>query len=242
MNGTNDKYVVLDKISKSYGENKVLNNLSLKIGKNSVVAIVGLSGCGKTTLLNIMSGILEPDVGKVYLDSKDITGKPGFMSYMMQKDLLLEYRSIIDNVAIPLVIKGERKKKARAQVKKYFRLFGLESVENMYPQELSGGMRQRIALMRTYVATDKVALLDEPFASLDELTKKNIYKWLEDVIKKVELTTVIITHDINEALHLSDKIYVLDKKTKNLIEIEKKFCKDKIVKLMMGECADDTGF
>ena len=139
--------------------------------------ILGVSGVGKTTLFNVIAGLIKPDSGKVFLDGRDITNTTGNTSYMLQKDLLLPYKTIIDNVSLPLVIRGEKKSKAREYASKYFEEFGLKGTENKYPHQLSGGMRQRAALLRTYLFSDQVALLDEPFSALDSITKTSMHQW-----------------------------------------------------------------
>lgn len=201
-----------EKISKSFGENKVLRDVSLTLNEGEIVSLLGVSGCGKTTLFNILSGIYQPDSGQVLLSGQDITGTPGKISYMLQKDLLFPYRKVIDNVCLPLILNGMRKKEARKKADSYFRTFSLDGTQMKYPSELSGGMRQRAALLRTYLSSNGVALLDEPFSALDTITKGQIHKWYLDVMKQINLSTVFITHDIDEAILLSDRIYILSGK------------------------------
>lgn len=196
-------------ISKAFGEQEVLKDVTLELHDNELVSLLGVSGGGKTTLFNVISGLLNPEEGQVILDGKDITGQPGNVSYMLQKDLLLPYRTVEDNVALPLIIKGEKKKEARKKVQPYFAEFGLEGTEKKYPSQLSGGMRQRAALLRTYMFSDKIALLDEPFSALDTLTKSAMHKWYLKVMEQIHLSTIFITHDIDEAILLSDRIYLL---------------------------------
>ena len=196
-------------ISKSFDGKPVLQNVSIELNSGELVCLLGVSGGGKTTLFNVISGLLKPDEGKVLLDGEDITNKPGRVSYMLQKDLLQPYRTIEDNVALPLLIKGVKKKKARAKVSPMFSDFGLDGTQKKYPAELSGGMRQRAALLRTYMFSHDVALLDEPFSALDTLTKSAMYKWYLEVMEKIKLSTLFITHDIDEAILLSDRIYLL---------------------------------
>ena len=138
-----------------------------------------------------------------------IWSSPGNISYMLQKDLLLPYRTIVDNVARPLIIRGEKKAAAREKASGYFEEFGLAGTEHKYPSQLSGGMKQRAALLRTYLFSEKVALLDEPFSALDMLTKSAVHEWYLDVMEKIKLSTLFITHDIDEAILLSDRIYLL---------------------------------
>lgn len=201
-----------EKICKSFDDNHVLNDVTITLNQGEIVSLLGVSGSGKTTLFNILSGIYKPDNGQVFLHGEDITGCPGKISYMLQKDLLLPYKKIIDNVSLPLVLSGIKKKEARLKAKEHFAEFGINGTENKYPAELSGGMRQRAALLRTYLASDGVALLDEPFSALDTITKGIIHKWYLDVMKKIDLSTVFITHDIDEAILLSDRIYILSGK------------------------------
>ena len=204
-----DPILSAEHIYKSFDGNKVLEDTSLTLYKGEIVSLLGVSGSGKTTLFNILSGIYEPDSGSVFLNGSDITGKPGSVSYMLQKDLLFPYRRVIDNVCLPLLIGGMKKKDARAKADPLFETFGLEGTQMQYPDQLSGGMRQRAALLRTYLASHGVALLDEPFSALDTITKSAIHKWYLDIMQKIELSTVFITHDIDEAILLSDRVYIL---------------------------------
>ena len=213
-------------VTKSYENEEIIHDISLKLNEGEIVSLLGVSGGGKTTLFNLIAGLSEPDVGKVYLEGKDITGKPGNVSYMLQKDLLLPYKTIIDNVALPLIIRGMDKDEARRMARTHFDEFGLSGTEGKYPSQLSGGMRQRAALLRTYLFSEKVALLDEPFSALDMLTKRTIHEWYLDVMEKIKLSTLFVTHDIDEAILLSDRIYLLTGKpgqiTKEIIIEESK--------------------
>ena len=196
-------------VSKRFDGRPVLDDISIELNRGELVCLLGVSGGGKTTLFNVISGLLRPDAGRVLLDGRDITGRPGSISYMLQKDLLLPYRTIEDNVALPLVLRGVKKQAAREQVRPMFRQFGLEGTQTKYPAQLSGGMRQRAALLRTYLFSQDVALLDEPFSALDTLTKSAIHQWFLDVMEQIQLSTLFITHDIDEAILLSDRIYLL---------------------------------
>lgn len=205
----NMKKLEVKNVSKCFGENFVLKDVSLELNQGELVCLLGVSGGGKTTLFNIISGLLSPDNGQVLLDGKDITNQPGNISYMLQKDLLLPYRTIEDNVAMPLLLKGMKKKQARKQVSPLFSQFGLEGTQKKYPAQLSGGMRQRAALLRTYMFSSDVALLDEPFSALDTITKSSMHKWYLNVMQQIRLSTLFITHDIDEAILISDRIYLL---------------------------------
>ena len=208
------------------GKENTIEDINITLEQNELVCLLGVSGCGKTTLFNVISGLNKPKSGGVFLDGREITGIPGRISYMLQKDLLLPYRTIEDNVALPLIIKGEKKKSARQKVQPYFAEFSLEGTQKKYPSELSGGMRQRAALLRTYMFSNSVALLDEPFSALDALTKSDIHSWYLDVMERIKLSTLFITHDIDEAILLSDRIYLMSGKpgriTKEIVIEENK--------------------
>ncbi|KGF15661.1 ABC transporter ATP-binding protein [Peptostreptococcus sp. MV1] len=202
--------IVFENISKYYGDTKILDDISLYINEGELVAIVGPSGCGKSTIFNIMAGLSHQSSGNFTIDGK--------LSYMYQKDLLLPYKSILDNVALPMIIEGQSRTKARDLVKPYFKTFELEGYENMYPHELSGGMRQRANFMRTYFSSSDIILLDEPFGALDSITKASIQDWFLKVRKKMNSTIFLITHDIDEAIHLADRIYVVSNKPAHIKE------------------------
>ncbi len=196
-------------ISKAFDRKAVLEDVTIRLEEGELVSILGLSGSGKTTLLNIISGLMEPDEGTVSLAGDDITGRPGRISYMLQKDLLLEHKTVIDNVSLPLVIAGMKKEEARKKADEWFVRFGLEGTQELYPSQLSGGMRQRAALLRTWLCSHGVALLDEPFSALDMITKGQMHEWYLSVMKTINLSTILITHDVDEAILLSDRICLL---------------------------------
>ena len=198
-----------ENVTVTYESEPVIKDINLTLNKGEIVSLLGASGCGKTTFFNAVAGLYKVDEGRIFLDGEDITGKTGKVSYMLQKDLLLPHYTIIDNVSLPLVMKGEKKKFARKKAKEYFELFGLKGCEKKYPCELSGGMRQRAALMRTYLTGNDVVLLDEPFSALDTITKSAMHSWYLDIMKEIGLSTVFVTHDIDEAILLSDRIYIL---------------------------------
>ncbi|MCH4006715.1 MAG: ABC transporter ATP-binding protein [Eubacterium sp.] len=208
----------VENVNVSFSGNQVLKDISIHLEEGELVSLLGVSGSGKTTLFNVISGLLKPQKGRVMLNGRDITGKPGQISYMLQKDLLLPYRTIQDNVALPLLLQGMRKKEARQKAAAMFDEFGLAGTERKYPSQLSGGMRQRAALLRTYMFSQDVALLDEPFSALDTLTKTQIHHWYLQVMEKIHLSTLFITHDIDEAILLSDRIYILTGKPGEILD------------------------
>ncbi len=213
-------------IKKSFDGRTILEGVSLELKEGELVSLLGASGGGKTTLFQVLAGLLIPEEGHVLIDGKEVTGKPGKVSYMLQKDLLLPYRTVVDNVALPLLIGGMKKTEARSKASQYFTLFGLEGTEKKYPSQLSGGMRQRAALLRTYLFLRPIALLDEPFSALDMLTKHAMHEWYLKVMEEIKLSTLFITHDIDEAILLSDRILLLTgapgKITKEIIIREEK--------------------
>jgi ABC-type nitrate/sulfonate/bicarbonate transport system ATPase subunit len=196
-------------ITKNYDNAPVVMDISLSLPQGGFISMLGPSGVGKTTLFNVLAGIDTPDEGKVYLDGEDITGIPGRVGYMPQKDLLLEHRTVLDNVILPLLIRGEKKKTAREQTADFFPQFGLSGCEKKYPGQLSGGMRQRAALLRTCQTGSKTILLDEPFSALDAITRAEMQNWYRKIALEMRLSTFFITHDVEEALLLSDTVYIL---------------------------------
>ena len=199
----------VEHLKQNYEGMPIVDDISFHLNKNEFVTLIGPSGCGKSTIFNIIAGIVPLDEGKVFIDGKDYTGEPGHVSYMYQKDLLLPWKKVIDNTALPLIIKGEKLKEAREKVIPYLKLFGLEGFEYKYPFQLSGGMRQRAALLRTYMFSRDIVLLDEPFGGLDAITRLRMQAWLLQVIGKINTSVLFITHDIEEAAFLSDRIFVL---------------------------------
>ena len=202
-------------LSYSFGNNPILKNINIHVNENEMVAIVGSSGVGKSTLFNLIAGVLKKQTGEITIDgSNDYIGK---VAYMLQKDLLFEHKTIINNVILPLIIAKVNKKEALEEGNKILKQFNLDKYANKYPQQLSGGMRQRVALIRTYMFKRKIFLLDEAFSALDAITKKELHKWYLDLKKEFNLTTLLITHDIEEAVFLSDRIYILGNKPGEII-------------------------
>ena len=209
MNIYQSKKIDVKNVTKNFDNMLILQDISIHVYENEFVTILGPSGSGKSTLFNIISGLLPPDKGKILVEDIDYTNKTGRVSYMYQKDLLMPWKKIIDNVSIPLVIKGKTKKESREIVSKYFDIFGLNGFEYKYPHQLSGGMRQRAALLRTYMFSEDIILLDEPFGGLDAITKNKMQDWLLEVLSELNASVLFITHDIEEAIFLSDRIYIL---------------------------------
>ena len=199
-------------ITKKYSGRTIIKDINIELHKGELISLLGVSGSGKTTLFHVLSGLTTPEEGRVLLNGEDITSRPGQISYMLQKDLLFPHKKIIDNTALPLVLHGMSKNEARKKAQMYFKDFGLEGTEYQYPSQLSGGMRQRAALLRTYLSSNGVALLDEPFSALDTITKTAIHRWYLEVMQHIDLSTIFITHDIDEAILLSDRIYILNGK------------------------------
>jgi ABC-type nitrate/sulfonate/bicarbonate transport system ATPase subunit len=185
-----------------------IEEFSLTLAPNEFVSIIGPSGCGKSTLLNVIAGILLPDSGSVALDGDDVTGRPGSVAYMMQKDLLLPWRTVLGNVILGPELAGESVQQARATARSLMGRFGLEGFEDAYPAALSGGMRQRAALLRTILCERSVILLDEPFGALDALTRAALSEWLLGIQREFERTMILITHDPDDAVFLSHRVYV----------------------------------
>ena len=202
-------------LSYSFGSNPILKDINIHVNENEMVAIVGSSGVGKSTLFNLIAGVLKKQTGEISINGSD--NYIGKVAYMLQKDLLFEHKTIINNVILPLIIAKVNKKKALEEGNKILKQFNLDKYANKYPQQLSGGMRQRVALIRTYMFKRNIFLLDEAFSALDAITKKELHKWYLDLKKEFNLTTLLITHDIEEAVFLSDRIYILGNKPGEII-------------------------
>ncbi len=187
----------------------VLEDVSLSVYPGEFVSLIGPSGCGKSTLLNIVAGLEEPTAGGIYFDGRPATGRPGAVGYMHQKDLLLPWRTVLDNAILGLEIRGVGRAEARRRALDVAEQFGLKGFERSYPHLLSGGMRQRVAFLRTALANQEIILLDEPFGALDALTRANMQEWLLERWESWGKTVMLVTHDVDEALLLSDRVYVL---------------------------------
>ena len=173
------------------------------------VSIIGPSGCGKSTFLNIIAGLDGPTSGTLSLYDGQDTNRLGSVGYMQQKDLLLPWRSVLDNAILGLELQGVPKREAEGRARQHLGRFGLEGFEKSYPHSLSGGMRQRAAFLRTVLADQELFLLDEPFGALDALNRTHIHQWLTGLWESMQKTIVMVTHDVDEAIFLSDRVYVM---------------------------------
>ena len=210
------KTLEIKNLSYSFGDNHILKDINIYVKENEIVAIVGSSGVGKSTLFNLIAGVLKKQSGEIIINgSDDYIGK---VAYMLQKDLLFEHKTIINNVILPLIIAKIDKKVALEEGRKILKQFNLEKYADKYPKQLSGGMRQRVALIRTYMFKRNIFLLDEAFSALDAITKKELHKWYLNLKKEFNLTTLLITHDIEEAIFLSNRIYILANKPGEIIK------------------------
>jgi ABC-type nitrate/sulfonate/bicarbonate transport system ATPase subunit len=200
----------IDDLRKAYpGPLPVLDGVAFDVAPGEFVAVIGPSGCGKSTLFNVIAGLERPDTGRVLVDGEDATGRVDPFAYMPQQDLLFPWRSVLDNTTLGLEVAGMKRRAARARALPLFAPFGLSGFESARPHELSGGMRQRAALLRTVVQDRAVLLLDEPFGALDSLTRTDMQSWLDGVRAHFDWTVLLITHDIREAVYLSDRVLVL---------------------------------
>jgi len=196
--------IELKNVSKSFSYNSILENINIEVKEGQTVAIIGPSGSGKSTIFNILTRSIKEDSGSVLVN--------GDISYMYQKDMMVPWKKVIDNIGMPLVFKGKNRNEARTIVKEYIKDFGLLGYELKYPKQLSGGMKQRANFLKTYLTSKDIMLLDEPFGALDSITRWKMQKWLLNLKENINSTILLITHDIEEAIILSDKIYVISDK------------------------------
>jgi len=210
--------VSIRSLEHSYADLKTIDGIDLDVPAYSVLGLVGPSGCGKSTLLELISGLQDPVRGEIAIgDSTDAPGRLAHCAFMPQRDLLLPWLSAIDNAAMALRNRGTRKGPARRQASELFERFGLVGFERAKPAELSGGMRQRVAFLRTLVAGKPVMALDEPFASLDAITRAEMQQWLAGALEVDPRTVVLVTHDVEEALYLCDRVAVLSARPARVI-------------------------
>jgi NitT/TauT family transport system ATP-binding protein len=191
------------------GDVAVLDDLSFGINERDFVSIIGPSGCGKTTIFNIIAGLLEPDSGTMYFRGGEIESLRGRVGYMMQKDLLFPWRTVLGNVLLGLETRGVDRAEAEDKAREYLKNFGLAGFETAYPKMLSGGMRQRVALIRTLIMDPDILLLDEPFSALDYQTRLYLEGVLKEAVETYHKTVILVTHDIDEAVALSKRVIVL---------------------------------
>jgi ABC-type nitrate/sulfonate/bicarbonate transport system ATPase subunit len=212
----NTPRLLLENVACHYGPIDVLANISLTVQPGEFVSILGPSGSGKSTLFKLLTGAHRPDAGNMLFDGLPLDGSRPF-AFMPQRDALMPWRRILDNTTLGLEVQGLSRHEARKRVIPLFAEFGLSGFERNYPAELSGGMRQRAALLRTVVQDKPMLLLDEPFGALDALTRTGMQRWLEAMWAHHRWTAMLVTHDVREAVHLSDRIYVLSPRPARVI-------------------------
>jgi len=202
----------VNKIFPPQGEGEPLvavQNTDIQVNPKEFVTIVGPSGCGKTTILNMISGLIDPTAGQILVDGEEIEDRRVRFGYMFQKDLLFPWRTIRQNVALGIEVLGTPRGEARQRAQEILEEFGLGAFGDSYPTQLSGGMRQRAALMRTLLCDREILLLDEPFGALDAMTRSIMQEWLLSIWEKDHRTIIFITHDIEEAVFLSDRVLMM---------------------------------
>ncbi len=200
-----------------YGDKLILDSISFSVNKGEFVSILGPSGAGKSTILKLLTGVLEPYRGKIILDEKELKGISEAFSYMPQNDLLFPWKTILENVCLYSKIHNEFNN-IKQEALSHFESFGIKGYESEYPSSLSGGMRQRAAFLRTLLCKSDILLLDEPFGALDVITRGEMQDWLISVREKMNRTILLVTHDIDEAIYLSDRILILGKDGKGISE------------------------
>lgn len=186
-----------------------LGGIDLDVGGGRFVSIVGPSGCGKSTLLRVLAGLLVPSDGEATVKGRNVVGRPGHLAYMPQRDLLLPWRRALANAALGAELGGLSRDGARKRALELFPTFGLAGFEKAWPLQLSGGMRQRLALLRTFLVPSEVLALDEPLGALDAITRRQMHRWLQEVLAADARTVLLVTHDVEEALILSDEVHVM---------------------------------
>jgi len=201
--------LLADRVTCRFGDTIALSETSLEVGAGEFVSLVGPSGCGKSTLFNVISGLLRPASGSVVLDGKEITGKTGHVGYMHQKDLLVPWRTVIGNIVLGAALTRRVSERDEDEAWELAARYGLGDFVDHYPHALSGGMRQRVALMRTLAVHRDVLLLDEPFGALDSQTRLEMQRWLLEVWSELDRTVVFVTHDVDEAIFLADRVVVM---------------------------------
>jgi ABC-type nitrate/sulfonate/bicarbonate transport system ATPase subunit len=226
-------HLVMNAVSKSFGQNKVLSEMNFSIQKDEFVSIIGPSGSGKSTIFNLIGGILSPDKGNIILQDEVINGKRGYISYMPQTPSLFPWRTILENVVLGTELHGKREVE---KAKEMLAIAGLSEYEKAFPHELSGGMKQRAAFIRALLSPQPIICLDEPFSALDELTRFDMQKWLLSIWETHKRTILFITHNIEEAMFLSDRMIVLSQKPAKIVtEIQVPYDRPRSEKIFLNE-------
>ncbi len=220
-----EKILEVKNITKKYqnkeGEILAIQNINLRINKGEFVSIIGPSGCGKSTLLSIIAGLEEKTSGKIYIEGEEVNGISPKIGYMLQRDCLLEWRTILSNMMFGLEIKGKKDKESQKYVEELLKKYDLYDFKDKYPSELSGGMRQRVALIRTLAVKPKILLLDEAFSALDYQTRIMVTNDIYTILRKEGITALVVTHDISEAISMSDRVVVLNARPGTVKDIHK---------------------
>lgn len=210
--------ITVEALSHRFGDVEVLAGIDLEVPEGRFASLVGPSGCGKSTLLRVLAGLLAPSEGDAWIGGRSIVGQPGHAAYMPQRDLLLPWRRVLGNATVGAEIAGVPRHQAEEQAAALFDRFGLAGFEHAWPAVLSGGMRQRLALLRTFLCGRDVLLLDEPFGALDAITRRDMHVWLQQVLQSDRRTVLLVTHDVEEALTLSDTVVVLSSRPARIVE------------------------
>ena len=220
-----EKILEVKNISKTYqnkeGEVVALENINFKVKKGEFVSIIGPSGCGKSTLLSIIAGLEQKTTGEIYIEGEKVENISQKIGYMLQRDCLLEWRNILSNTMFGLEIKGIKNNENKEYVENLLKKYNLYDFKDKYPSELSGGMRQRVALIRTLAVKPKILLLDEAFSALDYQTRIMVTNDIYSILRKENITALIVTHDISEAISMSDRVLVLSKRPGTIKDIHK---------------------
>ncbi len=211
--------LVIEDLTCRFGDMLALSDVNLRISTGEFVCILGASGCGKSTLFNAVSGLLRATSGRIILDGRDVSNRPGQVGYMLQKDLMLPWRTVLGNITLAAALTRGATEADRAEAAELATRYGLGDFLNHYPHALSGGMRQRVAMMRTIAAGRQVMLLDEPFGALDAQTRLGMQQWLLQVWRDLGRTILFVTHDVDEAIFLSDRIVVMTPRPGRIAEI-----------------------
>lgn len=219
------KILEVKNIGKKYqnkeGEILALKNVNFRVKKGEFVSIIGPSGCGKSTLLSIIAGLEEKTTGEIYIEGEKVNGISSKIGYMLQRDCLLEWRNILSNTMFGLEVKGKKDNVNKEYVLELLKKYNLYEFKDKYPSELSGGMRQRVALIRTLAVKPKILLLDEAFSALDYQTRIMVTNDIYSILRKEKITAIIVTHDISEAISMSDRVLVLSKRPGTIKDIHK---------------------